>query len=174
MLVKRRAGTGLVAGGFALACSAFSGSAQAQSWVSDVQLSLATGIEGADTGRGVAWQRARTRLIVGLDLGNDEHGADAYGVRTFVELERSLAVGAEVGYVRWVIPELSLFFGGVAVLTPRTLFGGTAAANYVFPLGKRLGLAVFTSFSVLPLGSDRPGNGAVVWGLLGLGIRGRL
>jgi hypothetical protein len=148
--------------------------ARAQSWVSDVQLGVASGIEGADTGHGVAWQRARVRLIVGLDLGNDETGSEAYGVRSFVELERSLSVGAEVGYVRWVIPELSLFFGGVAVLTPRTLFGGTAAANYVFPLGQRLGLAVFTSFSVLPLGSDRPGNGAVVWGLLGVGIRGRL
>ena len=148
--------------------------ARAQSWVSDVQLGLASGIEGADTGHGVAWQRARLRLIVGLDLGNDETGSEAYGVRSFVELERSLSVGAEVGYVRWVIPELSLFFGGVAVLAPRTLFGGTVAANYVFPLGKRLGLAVFSSFSVLPLGSDRPGSGVVVWGLLGVGIRGRL
>ncbi|MEO8181202.1 MAG: hypothetical protein ABI895_20380 [Deltaproteobacteria bacterium] len=166
-----RAGLGA---GFALACSGFAPTARAQSWVSDVQLSLATGIEGADTGQGVAWQRARTRLIVGLDLGNSETGSEAYGVRSFVELERSLSVGAELGYVRWVLPQLSLFFGGVAVFTPRTLFGGTAAANYVFPLGKRLGLAVLTSFSVLPLGSDRPDNGAVVWGLLGVGIRGRL
>jgi len=158
----------------ALAILCLPAAARAQSWVSDVQLGVASGIEGADTGHGVAWQRARVRLIVGLDLGNDETGSEAYGVRSFVELERSLSVGAEVGYVRWVIPELSLFFGGVAVLTPRTLFGGTAAANYVFPLGKRLGLAVFSSFSVLPLGSDRPGNGAVVWGLLGVGIRGRL
>ena len=148
--------------------------ARAQSWVSDVQLGVASGIEGADTGHGVAWQRARIRLILALDMGNDETGSEAFGVRSFVELERSLSVGAEVGYVRWVIPELSLFFGGVAVLTPRTLFGGTAAANYVIPLGKRVGLALFTSISVLPLGDDRPGNGAVVWGLLGLGIRGRL
>lgn len=165
---------GLGACGVALALSSLPEAAHAQSWVSDVQLSLATGIEGADTGQGVAWQRARTRIVVGLDLGNDEVGSEAYGVRSFVELERSLSVGAEVGYVRWVIPELSLFFGGVAVFTPRTLFGGTAAANYVFPLGKRLGLAVLTSFSVLPLGSDLPGNGPVVWGLLGVGIRGRL
>jgi hypothetical protein len=165
---------GLGACGFAFALSGVPATARAQSWVSDVQLSLGTGIEGADTGQGVAWQRARTRLSVGLDLGNDETGSQAYGIRSFVELERSLSVGAELGYVRWVLPELSLFFGGVGVFTPRTLFGGTAAANYVFPLGKRLGLAVFTSFSVLPLGSDLPGNGALVWGLLGVGIRGRL
>jgi hypothetical protein len=150
------------------------GVASAQSWVTDAQLSLATGMEGASGGGGVGWQRARTRLIFGLDLGNDEHGLDAYGVRTFVELERSLSVGLEVGYLRWVLPELSLFFGGVAVLAPSTLFGATAAANYTFPLGKRLGLSVLCSFSALPLGSDRPGDGVVVWGLLGLGIRGRL
>jgi len=148
--------------------------AQAQSWMSDVQLGVATGLEGAGTGSGVGWQRARTRLILSLDLGSDEHAQDAYGVRTFVELERSLSVGAEFGYVRWVIPELNFFFGGVAVLAPETLFGGTAAANYTFPLGKRVGIALFTSLSVLPLGSDRPGDGVVMWWLLGLGIRGRL
>ena len=148
--------------------------AHAQSWVTDAQLSLATGLEGASGGGGVDWQRARTQLILGLDLGNDEHGLDAYGVRTFVELERSLSVGLEVGYLRWVLPELSLFFGGVGVLAPSTLFGATAAINYTFPLGKRLGLSLFGSFSALPLGSDRPDDGVVVWGLLGLGIRGRL
>jgi hypothetical protein len=148
--------------------------AHAQSWVSDVQLGLATGLEGADTGHGVAWQRARTRLILGLDLGNDEWGGDAWGVRSFIELERSLALGAEVGYLRWVTPELNLFGGATAVLAPRTLFGGTAAATYTIPLGKRVGLAIFTSISALPFGSDRPGSGVVVWGLLGLGIRGRI
>jgi len=60
------------------------------------------------------------------------------------------------------------------VLAPRTLFGGTVAANYTIPLGKRLGLAIFTSISALPLGTDRPGSGVVVWGLLGVGIRGRI
>ncbi len=148
--------------------------ARAQSWVTDAQLSVATGLEGASGGGGVGWQRARTRLIFGLDLGNDEHGLDAYGVRTFVELERSLSLGVEVGYLRWVLPELSLFFGGVGVLAPSTLFGVTAGANYTFPLGERLGLSVLGSFSALPLGSDRPDDGVVVWALLGLGIRGRL
>jgi hypothetical protein len=148
--------------------------ANAQSWMEDVQLSLASGLEGGSTGTGVGWQRARTRIELGLDLGNDESGTEAYGVRTFAELERTLSVGAEVGYVRWVIPELSVFFGVVGVLAPKTLFGGTAAANYVFPLGKRLGLGVWSSLNVLPLGSDRPGSGAVMWWLLGVGIRGRL
>ena len=145
-----------------------------QSWVSDVQLSLATGLEGADTGLGLGWQRARTRVVLGLDLGNDEIGYEAYGARAFVELERSVTVGAELGYVRWVIPELSLFFGAAAVLAPETLFGGTAAISYVIPLGKRLGIPIWSSLNALPLGSDRPGDGVVVWALLGVGIRGRL
>jgi hypothetical protein len=148
--------------------------ARAGGYFSEVQLGFATGLEGADTGRGIAWQRARTRLILGADIGNPEDGPEAYGVRTFVELERSLSVGVELGYVRWFTPRLSLFFGGVGVLAPRTLFGGTAGANYVFPLGERAGLAVFSSFSALPLGNDRPGDGVVVWGLLGIGIRGKL
>jgi hypothetical protein len=162
-----------LAGVFALVLL-WPGEAGAQAWTEDVQLSLSSGFEGAGTGTGVGWQRARTRLTLGLDLGNDESGTEAIGVRSFVELERSLSVGAAVGYVRWVIPELSVFFGGVGVLAPRTLFGGEAAANYVFPLGKRLGAAVWSSIDVLPLGSDRPGSGAVMWWLVGVGIRGRI
>jgi hypothetical protein len=122
----------------------------------------------------VGWQRARTRLILSLDLGSDEHAQDAYGVRTFVELERSLSVGAEFGYVRWVIPELNFFFGAVAVLAPETLFGGRRPPTIRSRSASAWGCALFTSLSVLPLGSDRPGDGVVMWWLLGIGIRGRL
>lgn len=148
--------------------------ASAQTWVSDVQLSVASGIEAADQGIGVGSQRARTRIVVGLDLGNDEYSREAYGLRTFVEVERSVAVGAELGYVRWVGPHFNLFFGGVAVLVPETLFGGTVSATYIIPFGEVIGLGIWGSFSALPLGSDRPDDGVVIWGLLGLGIRGRL
>lgn len=148
--------------------------ARAQSWVSDVQLSVATGLEGADTGVGLGWQRARSRVVLGIDLGNDETAYEAYGLRVFVEMERSVAVGAELGYVRYVLPELSLFFGGVAVLAPETLFGGTAAITYAIPLGERVAIPIWGSVNALPLGTDRPGDGVVVWALIGVGIRGRL
>jgi hypothetical protein len=150
------------------------GAAHAQSWVSDVQLSLATGLEGGDTGLGLMWQRARTRVVLGFDLGNDETSNEAYGVRAFVEMERSVSVGAELGYLRWVLPELNVFFGGVAVLAPDTLIGGTAAITYILPLGKRLGIPIWGSLNALPLGSDRSGSGVIVWTLLGVGVRGRL
>lgn len=147
--------------------------ASAQSWVTDVQLSVATGLEGADTGLGLGWQRARTRVVLGLDLGNDETGYEAYGARAFVELERTVAVGAELGYLRWLSPQWNVFFGGVAVLAPETLFGGTAAVTFIIPLGKRVGIPIWGSINALPLGSDRPGDGVVVWTLLGLGIKAR-
>jgi hypothetical protein len=158
----------------ALALLAWPGRASAQSMVSDVQVGLSSGLEGSDTGVGPAWQRARTRIVVGLDLGNDEWANEAYGVRAFVELERTVSVGAELGYVRWFLPELSFFFGGVGVFAPETLFGGTVAATYVLPMGERFGIPIWASLSALPFGSDRGNDGVVVWTLLGLGVRGRL
>jgi hypothetical protein len=153
---------------------AWPGRASAQSWVSDVQVGLSTGLEGSDTGIGPQWQRARGRLVVGFDLGNSETGYEAYGARAFVELERTVAVGAELGYVRWFTPSLNFFFGGVAVIAPETLFGGTVAATYCLPMGERFGIPIWASISALPLGSDRGNDGVVVWTLLGVGVRGRL
>jgi hypothetical protein len=148
--------------------------ATAQSWVSDVQVGLSTGLEGSDTGVGPAWQRARSRIVVGWDLGNSEYSNEAYGVRAFIELERNVSVGGELGYVRWFMPNLSFFFGGVAVLAPETLIGGTVAGTYVLPMGKHFGIPIWASISALPFGSDRGNDGVVVWTLLGVGVRGRL
>jgi len=158
----------------ALALGCWPGRALAQTLVSDVQIGLSSGLEGADTGVGPQWQRARTRVVVGFDLGNDEVANEAYGARAFVELERTVSVGAELGYVRWFLPELSFFFGGVGVFAPETLFGGTVAATYVLPMGKRFGIPIWASLSALPFGSDRGNDGVVVWTLLGVGVRGRL
>ena len=149
-------------------------SAAAQSWVSDVQIGVSTGLEGSDTGIGPAWQRARSRIVVGFDLGNSEYSNEAYGARAFVELERTMSVGGELGYVRWFMPELSFFFGGVAVFAPETLVGGTVEGKYVLPMGKHFGIPIWASISALPFGSDRGNDGVVVWTLLGVGVRGRL
>jgi hypothetical protein len=148
--------------------------ASAQSWVSDVQVGISSGFEGSDTGLGPQWQRARGRIVVGFDLGNSEHGSEAYGARAFIELERTVSVGGELGYVRWFTPELNFFFGGVAVLAPETLFGGVVAATYVLPMGKKFGIPIWASINALPFGSDRGADGVVVWTLLGVGVRGRL
>jgi hypothetical protein len=158
-----------------LCCVLWPARARAQAWVSDAHMTVSSGIEGGDTGSGVGLQRARLRLTFGLDLGNDEHAKEAWGARTFVELERHLSVGAELGYLLWIAPKLNVFFGGVGVITPKTLFGGTVAVTYrIMPIGERFGLDCVGSFSALPLGSDRPSDGVVIWGLLGIGVRGRL
>ncbi len=148
--------------------------ASAQSWVSDVQVGISSGFEGSDTGLGPQWQRARGRIVVGFDLGNSEHGSEAYGARAFIELERTVSVGGELGYVRWYTPDLNFFFGGVAVLAPETLFGGVVAATYVLPMGDKFGIPIWASINALPFGSDRGADGVVVWTLLGVGVRGRL
>jgi hypothetical protein len=158
----------------ALLIALFPARASAQTWVSDVQLGVATGFEGSDTGLGPQWQRARGRIVVGFDLGNSEHGSEAYGARAFVELERTVSVGGELGYVRWFTPDLNFFFGGVAVLAPETLVGGVVAATYVLPMGEKFGIPIWASINALPFGSDRGADGVVVWTLLGVGVRGRL
>jgi hypothetical protein len=158
----------------ALLAALFPARALAQSWVSDVQVGISSGFEGSDTGLGPQWQRARGRIVVGMDLGNSEHGSEAYGARAFIELERTVSVGGELGYVRWFTPELNFFFGGVAVLAPETLFGGVVAATYVLPMGDKFGIPIWASINALPFGSDRGADGVVVWTLLGVGVRGRL
>jgi hypothetical protein len=159
---------------FVLGLALWPGKAAAQSWVSDVQVGLSSGFEGSDTGIGPQWQRARSRIVVGWDLGNSEYSNEAYGVRAFVELERNISVGGELGYVRWFTPDLNFFFGGVAVFAPETLIGGTVAATYVLPMGKHFGIPVWASINALPFGSDRGNDGIVIWTLLGVGVRGRL
>jgi hypothetical protein len=150
------------------------GPAPAQSWVLEAHAGLKTGLEGADVGDGVDWQRARTRLVLGIDFGSDESHWTTIGTRVFVELERSVSVGAELGWMHWFSPKLGTFLGAVAVIAPETLVGGTANVIYVFPLGESFGLFVDGSVSALPLGSDRPGDGTVLWLLLGIGVRGSL
>ena len=148
--------------------------APAQRWIADAHAGLKTGLEGADTGSGVDWQRARTRLVLGLDLGSDEAHFTTLGFRAFVELERSVGVGAELGVMHWFSPSWGIFGGAAAVIAPETLVGGTANLIYVLPLGESLGLYIDGSVSALPLGSDRPDDGTVLWVLIGIGVRGRL
>jgi hypothetical protein len=159
-----------------VACVLFAwpGHARAQSWVSDAQIGLSTGFEASDTGIGPQWQRARGRVVVGVDLGNSETGYEAYGARAFIELERTVAVGGELGYVRWFTPNLNFFFGGVAVFVPETLIGGTVTATYLLPMGEHFAVPIWASLSALPFGTDRGNDGVVVWTLLGVGVRGRL
>lgn len=135
-----------------------------------MSLGLQTGLEGGDTGGAVGWQRARTRVVVGLDLGVNDAAYSQYGARAFVDLERSLGVGAELGYLLPVLPEVSLFGGVTFVVAPESLVGATGQATYHWLIGETFSVGIVLSLSALPLGSDRPRGGSLFWSLLGISI----
>jgi hypothetical protein len=145
--------------------------ASAQSWSTDARFGVGTGFEGGNPGTGsVAWHRARTRAVFGLDLVADEAAYSALGFRGFVELEHNLSLGGDLRYVRWVTPGLGLFAGFAGVLAPKYLLGADAGATFVIPLGKKLDLFLEPELSAFPLGSDLPDGSIVVWALLNAGI----
>lgn len=135
-----------------------------------MSLGLQTGVEGGDIGGAVGWQRARTRVVVGVDLGVNDAAYSQYGGRVFVDLERSLGVGAELGYLFPILPEVTLFGGVTFVVAPESLVGLTGQATYHWQFNDTFSLGVVLSLSALPLGSDRPSGGSLFWSLLGVSI----
>jgi len=130
-----------------------------------------TGLEGGGAGGGVSWQRARTRALVGLDFGVDEVGYNAFGFRAFVELERQATLGGSFFYTRWVSPKFGLFAGCTGVAVPEQLFGGTAGAEFLIPLGSKADIFIEPSIAALPVGSDVPDDSVIVWALLSAGLK---
>ena len=64
-----------------------------------------------------------------------------------------------------------MFAGATGTITPETLFGGVIGGRYLLSIGKRAGIYIEPSFSVLPLGSDLPGDTPLYWALLSAGVR---
>lgn len=148
--------------------------ASAEEWVYESFLGLGTGLEGGDGGEGtLAWQRARFRLIGGVDFRSSEMPRDGLGVRGVIELERRATLGAELRYSRWLGRGFGAYAGLTGTLAPETLFGATAGVTAVIPLG-RAGLFIEPSFSALPLGSDLPEDSVLLWALLSVGVNVRL
>ena len=107
----------------------------------------------------------------GVDLRSDEGPADALGLRAFVEVERRASVGAEVRYERWMARNFGVWADLTGTFAPQTLFGGGFGCTAIIPFGKKVGLFIEPSFQALPLGSDTPGDGILIWGLLSAGVR---
>ncbi|HEY3497360.1 MAG TPA: hypothetical protein VGK73_21840 [Polyangiaceae bacterium] len=148
--------------------------ARAEGWVYEGFLGIGTGLEGGDAGEaGLAWQRARFRLIGGVDFRSDEMPKDGLGVRGVVEIERRATFGGELRYSRWIGRGFGAFAGLNGTFAPETLLGGTAGVTAIIPLG-RAGLYIEPSFSALPLGSDLPDDSVLLWALLSVGINVRL
>ena len=145
--------------------------AQAEELLMDGNFGLGTGLEGGDPGTGLKWRRARLRVLGGVDLRSDEGPADALGLRAFVEVEKRASVGAEVRYERWMARNFGVWADLTGTVAPETLFGGGFGCTAIIPFGKKVGLFIEPSFHALPLGSDTPGDGMLIWGLLSAGVR---
>jgi hypothetical protein len=150
------------------------GPASAEGWVYESFIGLGTGLEGGDGGEGsLAWQRARFRLIGGVDFRSEEMPLDGFGARAVVEFERRATLGAELRYSRWLGRGFGAYAGLTGTVAPETLLGGTAGVTAVIPLG-RAGLFIEPSFSAMPLGSDLPEDSVLLWALITVGLNVRL
>lgn len=146
--------------------------ARAEGYLVDGDFGIGSGLEGGDSGTGkLGWRRARLRISTGIDLRDDENEADALGFRAFTEVEKRATFGGEARYERWISHNVGAYAGVIGVVTPETLFGGSAGATVVIPLGKRAGLYLEPSFSVLPVGADLPSTGPLIWILFSAGIK---
>jgi hypothetical protein len=147
-------------------------SAQAEGYLLDGNFGIGSGLEGGDTGAGqFGWRRARLRITTGVDLRDGESQADALGFRAFAEVEKRATLGGEVRYERWLSHNVGAYAGLIGVVTPETLFGGGVGVDLVIPFGKRAGLFLEPSFSVLPVGSDLPSSGPLIWLLFSAGLK---
>jgi hypothetical protein len=149
----------------------FTQSAKAEGWETNGVFALGTGFQGGDPGTGtVAWMRARTRIIAGVDLRNDEFQTDGIGFYGFAEIERRATFGAEARYERWLTPTIGFHVGILGVLTPASMVGPGVGARFGFPLGKRVTLFLEPGFAVFPVGSDLPEGNVILWATLNGGI----
>jgi hypothetical protein len=141
-------------------------------YLMDGDFGIGSGLEGGDAGTGkLGWRRARLRITTGVDLRDDEAESDAFGVRVFAELEKRGSLGVEARYERWLTHTLGVYAGLDGVIAPESLFGGSAGATVVMPLGKRAGLYLEPSFHALPVGSDLPSKTPLIWLLFSAGIK---
>ncbi len=129
--------------------------ARAEGLLVDGNFGVGSGLEGGDTGTGqFGWRRARLRISTGLDLRDDESQSNAFGFRVFAEIEKRATLGGEARYEFWLSHNVGTYGGLIGVVTPETLFGGSVGMDFVIPFGKRAGLFLEPSFSVLPVGSE--------------------
>jgi hypothetical protein len=145
--------------------------ANAEELLSHVLFGVGSGGEAGDASGALAWRRARTRFVSGLDLRWDEGRAQGFSFRGFVEVEQRASLGGDVRYTAWATRGVGLFGGVTAIIAPETLWGGVAGAEFVIPLGNNPGIFIEPSVSAFPIGSDLPEGSVVVWASLALGVR---
>lgn len=157
-----------------LVAASLSSPAAAQAWLLDARAGLASGAEAGAASEGVGWQRARTQLWASLDGRVDERPHWGYGSRVFVELERTIGVGAELGAIHELSPKIRIFAGLAGVVLPQSVLGPSLRVHYRMPWTENLSLSPFVGLSALALGSDLPEGGALFWLTIGVGVEAPL
>lgn len=148
-----------------------SANAHAEGWLMNGVFALGSGLQGGDPGSGnVQWARARTRLMAGVDLRNDESMSDGVGFYSFAEIERRATWGGEVRYERWWTPTIGFHISVIGIAVPETMVGPAAGARFGFPIGKKLTFFIEPGFAVFPIGSDLPQGNVILWAMFNGGI----
>lgn len=132
--------------------------ALAQQYLPAASAQAASGIEGAGSG----FQRARTRLRVGLELRIDEAPDDAVVGAVLVDVEPRAAFGGELRYLRLVTPSLAIGGGAIGYFAPALLLGPSVGVEVRIPIGKKSYFALGPDAAVFALGSDLPDR-TVIW-----------
>lgn len=145
--------------------------AAAEGWLTNGVFALGTGLQGGDPGTGtVAWSRARTRVLAGIDLRSDESDSNGMGFYGFAEIERRPSFGGEVRYERWWTKTVAFHASILGLVAPESMVGLGVGARFGFPIGKKVTLFLEPGFAAFPVGSDLPGNSVIVWGTLAGGV----
>jgi hypothetical protein len=131
---------------------------------------VATGLEGGGRGHASGVRRARTLVRAGGEAWVNESPNNRVAASLLLELEPHTAAGADLRYVRLLSERFTLTLGGVAILTPHTLVGATAGAEYRLPLRPTVALTASPTIQVFFLGTDLPTDTVLWQGLLHVGV----
>lgn len=165
-MLRRQLATLILAG-----VATLSSSVRAEGWLMNGVFALGSGLQGGDPGSGsVQWERARTRVMAGVDLRNDEFMSDGIGFYSFAEIERRATWGAEVRYERWWTPTIGFHISAMGIVLPETMAGPAVGARLGFPIGKKLTFFIEPGFAVFPIGTDLPQGNVILWAMFNGGI----
>ncbi len=132
-------------------------------------LGVATGLERGEQLGATQFRRARSRVVVPIDLRVDEDPNEAVGIVVFAEVEPRSGLGAELRYLHTFGRSFVGFVGATSVITPHTLAGVDFGFQLHLPVSGSASIYLEPSLSVIPFGTDLPSDRLILWGLLTLG-----
>jgi hypothetical protein len=132
--------------------------AHAQQYLPAGSAYVGSGVEGG----GRDFQRARTRLKLGLELRIDEDPENGISGAGVFDLEPRTAFGADLRYVRRIGPKFAVSAGGMGYFVPAILVGPCAGLEVRVPTFYKTYLALGPEVAVFAFGTDLPDR-TVIW-----------